>query len=158
MRNSFSTLPDTLDRVVIYLVLMEQDTSTGESFFKRNIVANVLAVLLVIAVGTGLYFYQKATADPQKTAQNELQDTVTAVGKLMVLPIDETPTLASVSDPEKLKDQPFFAQAMKGDKVLIYAVARKAILYSPTLNKIVEVAPINAGNAVESTNAPLQKK
>ena len=136
---------------------MEQDIATKKTFFARNLVTTVLAVLLVISIGMGVYFYQKATADPQKSAQQELNDTVAAVGRLMVLPADETPTLATVSDPEKLKDQAFFAHAQKGDIVLVYALAKKAILYSPSLNKIVEVAPINAGNAAGSTNAPLQK-
>jgi hypothetical protein len=133
---------------------MEQETLTKKSFFKQNIVASVLAVLLVIAIGTGIYFYQKATADPQKEAAKELQATIAAVGKLMVLPT-ETPTMATVSDPEKLKDQPFFARAQKGDKVLIYTASQKAILYSPSLNKIVEVAPVNTSSAGASANAPL---
>jgi hypothetical protein len=137
-----------------HVIPMEQETLTKKSFFKQNIVASVLAVLLVIAIGTGIYFYQKATADPQKEAAKELQATIAAVGKLMVLPT-ETPTMATVSDPEKLKDQPFFARAQKGDKVLIYTASQKAILYSPSLNKIVEVAPVNTSSAGASANAPL---
>lgn len=129
---------------------MEQDIALKKSFLSSNLVTKVLAALLVIAVGTGVYFYQKATADPQKAAINEMQDTITAVGKLMVLPAGETPTMATVSDPAKLKDQPFFIHAQKGDKVLIYSASQKAILYSPSLNKIVEVAPVNTG----STGAP----
>lgn len=134
---------------------MEQDIASIKSSVKQNRVASVLAILLVIAVGTGLYFYQKATADPQKEAVKELQSTVATIGKLMVLPTDETPTMATVSDPEKLKDQPFFIHAQKGDKVLIYTASQKAILYSPSLNKIVEVAPINTGSTGVPANAPL---
>jgi hypothetical protein len=70
---------------------------------------------------------------------------MTKISKLMVLPANETPTVATVSDPEALKDQAFFANAQKGDKVLIYAQAKKAILYSTTLNKIIDVAPLNIG-------------
>ena len=66
-----------------------------------------------------------------------------AVSKLMVLPTDETPTMATVSDPEKLKNQAFFVNAKVGDKVLIYTKARKAILFSPSQNKIIEVSPLN---------------
>lgn len=134
---------------------MEQDTTTKKLFFTDNLVTKILALLLVIAVGVGIYFYQKATADPQKEAQQELQSTITAIGKLMVLPVGETPTMATVSDPEKLKDQPFFAHAQKGDKVLIYSTSQKAILYSPSLNKIIEVAPVNTGSTSGSANAPL---
>ena len=67
----------------------------------------------------------------------------------MVLPKDETPTLATVSDPEKLKDQRFFVNAVKGDKVLVYSLAKKAILYSPSLDKIIEVAPVNVGGETQ---------
>lgn len=122
-------------------------------FTIKNIVISLVA-LLIISIAGMAYFYQKANADPQKVAQKELNDAIVAIGRLIVLPANETPTLATVSDPEKLKDQAFFINAKKGDKVLIYTVARKAILYSPSLNKIVEVAPVNVGG---STNASLQK-
>ncbi|MGI9118277.1 MAG: hypothetical protein ACR2IQ_01895, partial [Minisyncoccia bacterium] len=55
------------------------------------------------------------------------------------------------SDPEALKDQPFFAKAVKGDKVLIYAQAKKAFLYSTTMNKILDVAPLNIGSSTKTT-------
>ena len=102
----------------------------------------ILVILLIIATAGALYFYKEAHGgkiDPQK----DLQQTITSVGKLMVLPTDEVPTLATVSDPDKLKDQAFFAHAEIGDKVLIYTKARKAILYSPSKNVIVEVSPLN---------------
>ena len=67
------------------------------------------------------------------------------VGKLIVLPEGEQPTVATVSDAESLREQPFFAQAKNGYKVLIYTNARKAILYDPLSNKIVDVAPLNIG-------------
>lgn len=107
----------------------------------------VLTLLVVGSVGTAYYFYNKANTkvDPQTQAVKDLAETVQMVGKLMVLPKDEEPTMATVSDPEKLKDQPFFVNAKKGDKVLIYSNARKAILYSPSLKKIIEVAPVNLG-------------
>ena len=111
------------------------------SFMKSSIV--VLVILLIISSGSGFYFYRKATTDPQKVEKNDLEDTVQAVGKLIVLPTNETPTLATVTDPAKLQNQIFFSRATKGDKVLIYAVAGKAILYNPTLNKIVEVSSIS---------------
>ncbi len=104
-----------------------------------------LVILLVGALSTSVYFYKKAHTDPQKEATADLTKTIAEVGKLMVLPTDEVPTLATVSDPEKLKDQAFFANAKSGDKVLIYSNARKAILYSPSLRKIIEVAPVNLG-------------
>jgi len=103
--------------------------------------------MLAASLIGGVYFYKKANADPQKIAQEELNDTIAAVSRLMVLPSNETPTMATVTDPEKLKDQRFFVNAKRGDRVLIYTLAGKAILYSPTLNKIIEVAPVNTAHS-----------
>lgn len=105
-----------------------------------------MLVLLVLALGGGFaYYFQKANTDPNKVAQEELSEIVEKVGRLIVLPEGETPTLATVSDPEKLRDQTFFARAKTGDKVLIFTNSKKAILYDPIANKIVEVAPVNLG-------------
>lgn len=76
---------------------------------------------------------------------------VEAVGKLMILPADEAPTIATVTDLEKLKGQPFFANAAVGDKVLIYTKAQKAILYRPSEDKIIELAPLNIGSGSAGT-------
>ncbi len=116
----------------------------------------LLLILLAASVAGGAYFYQKANGDQQELASNDLEETIASVGRLMVLPEGEEPTLATVSDPEKLKGQPFFANAQKGDKVLIYAIAGKAILYNPTLDKIVEIAPINAKDIGTQAGTPLQ--
>lgn len=100
-----------------------------------------------------VYFYsqyQKALtllADPQVAAKEEAKNLAARAGKLMELPSDEIPTVATVSDREKLKSQPFFSKAKNGDKVLIYQTAKKAVLYDPLNNKILEVAPINIGTS-----------
>lgn len=117
----------------------------------------ILAVALIIAVGLAGYFYwevMQLKKNPQQASQKEVQELVAKVSQLIVLPEGETPTVATVSDPEKLKDQAFFTKAQKGDKVLIYTNAKKAILYSPTANKIVEVAPINIGSSTPATTTP----
>lgn len=75
-----------------------------------------------------------------------LPEIVSAVSKLMVLPEGEEPTFATVSDPSKLEKQPFFKNASVGDKVLMYTVSKRAILYNPTSNKIVEVGVVVLGD------------
>lgn len=79
----------------------------------------------------------------RKNLENEVNYLVDKVGDLMFLPIGEIPTVATVSEPEKLKNQDFFKDAKKGDKVLIYTVARKAILYDPLADKIITIAPVS---------------
>lgn len=124
---------------------------------KRNLLIVSLAGVAVILIITNIFFYQKLRAlnhNPQAETQAQTQELIGEVGKLMVLPT-EAPTIATVSDPEKLKGQPFFEKAQIGDKVLIYAAARKAVLYSPSQKKIIEVAPLIIGQApaTEGTTA-----
>lgn len=109
----------------------------------------IISAVAIVAIALAGYFsYQLylAKQNPQAIAQKEIASLVEKVSKLIVLPEGETPTVATVSDPEALKDQAFFAQAQKGDKVLIYSQAKKAILYSVSLNKILNVAPLNIGD------------
>ena len=127
-----------------------ENTENQKSFLSNKKVVVGFIALLIIVVGAGTYFYTKANSDPQKIAKKELDKAIYDIGKLIVLPEGETPTLATVSDPEKLKDQPFFANAKKGYKVLIYTNAKKAIIYDPVANKIIDIAPINTESPPEN--------
>jgi hypothetical protein len=73
----------------------------------------------------------------------------------MVLPADETPSIATVLDKDKLDGQAFFANAQNGDKMIIYTNAKKAILFRPSEKLVVEVMPLLIGdNAASPTPAP----
>lgn len=128
-----------------------------ENSLRKRILRVIVALIVIVAVGSAVYFYNQVRIlkqNPQAQAQAETNDLVLKVGRLIVLPKGETPTVATVSDPAALKDQPFFASAQKGDKVLIYAQAKKAFLYSVTLNKIIDVAPLNIGTQAAVTPPP----
>lgn len=115
----------------------------------RKLVPYLLMASVLVAAGFAGYFWYEASAlrkDPQRAVQEETQKLLSNISALIVLPEGETPTVATVTDLETLKDQPFFAKAQIGDKVFIYTNSRKAILYNPATNKIVEVAPVNIGD------------
>ena len=121
--------------------------SGGEVKKKRSVVG-ILWLITLISVASAIYYYRQFAdlkQNPQKVAQEEVGQIVAKISQLLVLPEGEQPTLATVADPSKLKGQPFFTNAKVGDKVLFYTNAKKAILYDPVVNKIVEVAPINLG-------------
>lgn len=89
--------------------------------------------------------------NPQALVQKQSNDLITKVGVLMKLPAGETPTVAAVSDAAAAKQQsPFFANAANGDKVLLYVKAGEAILYRPSTNKIILVAPLTFNSAQAS--------
>jgi len=123
-----------------------------------------IGVVLIIAVASipSYYFYnqyQKSQAllkNPTEAAREEVNALVTKVGQFLELPQGEEPTVATVSDKEKLKDQAFFAKAENGDKVLIYTNAKKAILYRPSTNKVIDVAPVNIGSPSTNQTQPLR--
>lgn len=86
----------------------------------------------------------KQSSSEQDQSANELAKLQAELGNFMELPSNETPTLATVSDVEKVKDQTFFKNAQNGDKVLLYSTSGKAILYRPNTKKVIEVAQINS--------------
>ncbi len=127
---------------------------------KYLIPALVVGAILLVGAG-GFLFYQhqktqSTNANPNnpQVAQQEVKKLVSEVGKLIDLPTGEDPTVATVTDFTKLKDQPFFAKAKNGDKVLIYTNARKAILYDPNAKKVLDVAPINIGSSSAAASGP----
>jgi flagellar basal body-associated protein FliL len=133
---------------------MESEKTKAKLSNTGIVLVITLVVLLLVAVSSSIYFYRKSNVkiDSQEEAVKDLARTIKMVGKHIVLPTDEQPTMATVSDPEKLKDQPFFVNAKKGYKVLIFSLSKKAILYDPVADRIVEVAPINASGGSPVTN------
>ena len=127
------------------------------TFIQANLIG-ILASLLIFSSIANVAFYNKLKSlknSPQQAVQEQNENLIKKVSKLINLPADEQPTIATVSDPEVLKSQPFFAKAEKGFKVLIYADAGKSILYDPFENKIIEVASINP-NRETTTPLPIQ--
>ncbi len=111
-------------------------------------ITKIITILLVVAVLLSVFFfvqYRSNLKDPNAESREKIESLVLKVGKLIDLPQGETPTLAEITSIENLKDQPFFAKAKVGDQVLLYTVARKAFLYDPVANVIVEVASVNLG-------------
>lgn len=118
----------------------------------KKIGAFFLGIIMVIGafggILAGIYFYTKYQAAQtalQSATTNSLEEKKTLiekVGKLIALPNDEDPQVATVTDLERLKNQPFFARAKVGDRVLLYTKNKKAYLYDPVANKILEVGPL----------------
>jgi len=111
-------------------------------------------IILLAAIAILAVFYSQTQiqlknlkSDSQEVIKDQTKNTIDKVGKLVALPQGENPTVTTVTDPDKLKNQPFFAQSKKDDKVLIYANAKKAYLYRPGINKVIDIAPISPSTA-----------
>jgi hypothetical protein len=105
-----------------------------------------LLIILAISVSLAVIFYTKYNNlknDPTSFQQQELKSVVSKVSKLIEIPRDEKPTIATVQDESSLKNQDFFKDVENGDKVLIFTSSKKAIIYRESTNKIINVGPID---------------
>lgn len=134
----------------------------------RLVIIAVLSILLVGSLSVSGYFYMQwkkvttvVVVDPEKERE-EVQEITAVVGTFLELPSGEEPTIATVVDREKLRNQSFFNSSENGDKVLIYSIAQKAILYRPSTQKVVEVAPIYFNkeqlDQVQAPTAPIPEE
>ncbi len=120
---------------------MEKNKST---ISLKYVLIGLGVIILVLSVIAGFFYvqYQNLKKNPDQITKAENEALVEEVGKIYDLPKDETPTIATVIDKEKLKDQPFFANAQNGDKILIFTKSKKAIVYRPKEKVIVNAGPI----------------
>lgn len=124
---------------------------------KKPLTWVLVGCLLLVLVGLVMLWndrnnLQKQVKDLSSSSSTtaskaEVTKITNEIAKYFELP-NETPTLATVSDVAAAKQQSpvFFAKAKDGDKVLIYAKAKEAILYRPSTKKIIVVAPLNVTN------------
>jgi hypothetical protein len=119
---------------------------------KKMIGAKLIFGLMLFVVFAGVlcfggYFYwqyKKVLKDQPASARSETQILLEKIGQFIDLPTDEEPTIAEVKDLEKLKGKAFFSEAQNGDKVLIYSRNKKAVLYRPAIDKVIEVTSLGA--------------
>jgi len=123
----------------------------------------LLVFLVILCVSLAFLFIQyRKTQDKLNQLSNtqskeEVQSLLKTVGKLVDLPSEEQPTVATVTDREKLQDQPFFNRSQNGDKVLIFTNAKRAVLYRPSINKIVDITSLNTTQeTVQTTKKVLE--
>lgn len=129
--------------------------------FTTKIQLIIVIGALVIGFATAGYFFlqyqnvKNQLANPANFTQTETKNLLAKLGKLIELPENEIPTIATISDRERLQNQPFFTNAKNGDKLVIYTNAKKAIIYDPVANKIIDVAPVNFNSSSATPSATI---
>src|SRR4029079_4024426 len=95
----------------------------------------IIGIALTL-VGIGVLIYTKQveksnefkTVNDPKKAREVAKDLVEIVSKIYILQ-NELPTIATVTDTNILPDNTFFQKAKVGDKILVFSLAHKAIIY-----------------------------
>lgn len=124
-----------------------------KSFHKKHpSISTLILVVVVAGFGAGGYYgytYWQYLQTPEaqfKRDSDEYKKDYEAMlettKKQVVLPTDETPVIATVSDQNKLDDQAFFKQAQNGDKIIMYKENKKVFLYRPTEKQVIAQATL----------------
>ena len=130
----------------------------------KKIIVRIVLFLVALGILAAAGFGVKMFLDSQQKIK-ELQDKlevsrttetgdpkiiVDKISHHMVLPKGD-PSLVTIANVELLKkDQPFFAPASNGDKLLVYP--DKVILYSPSMDRIIDIAGIRPNTAATSAS------
>ena len=130
--------------------------SALKRFNVKSLSKLVFVLILIGFAGWSFYSYQQSQKEvvrlstiegQQKLQEDEIESLLKKIRAHMMLPEDEEPTVATVSDVDALiEQQPFFNGTQNGDKVLVYVKARKAIIYSPERDVIVNVGAVMVDN------------
>lgn len=107
---------------------------------KRFWIAMAAAGLLVVVGLTIFLIFGDAKSDTER-GEAEVKAVMSRVSRHYLLPSDETPALATITDKGKLTS-PVFKQAEDGDNVLIYQKYKMAVIYRPSKDRIVAIVPV----------------
>ena len=100
-----------------------------------------LVVLIVIVVVTAAIITSKAIKLSSTKKLNVDQEILESVAEVVLLP-NEAPQFATVSNVNQLKEQVFFKDAQNNDRVIIFPQAAKAILYRPSIDRVINIGPV----------------
>lgn len=101
-------------------------------------------IIIVLVIASAFMFMQYRSAQNKLAGPAKDNEKYTKrLSKMILLPKNETPTIATVKDVTKLKDQTFFVDAQNGDKLFVFNKAKKAFLYRPSTNMIINVQPVS---------------
>lgn len=98
----------------------------------------VLIAAIIVGVKQGTLFQSNT-----EVSEAQVQRVIKKLDRLIVLPAEETPVVARITNAEALKTaQSFYENASDGDYVLVYPEAGQAFIFNSRANKVVNVGPV----------------
>ncbi|HSX33214.1 MAG TPA: hypothetical protein VLF91_02650 [Candidatus Saccharimonadales bacterium] len=121
----------------------------------RDVIVTLICMIVILAGACGLLLvrYHQTIAKQQATTVQQAASLATQLGKHFALPAGQ-PTLATVLNRAKLGDAQLVNEAQNGDLLLIFAEAKRVILYRPSTGKVVDMFHVDApkASAVSTTH------
>jgi hypothetical protein len=120
----------------------------------------VLGIALVIVVGVGGWWAFSSQSGNglanisagTKLSDAQVQEVIGLIGKFMVVPTDEKPSVVVLKDVASLEaQQSFYHGAKDGDILILYST--RAIIYDAAANKLVAMGPVQRNEATPAPTA-----
>lgn len=115
---------------------------------KRSRLHLGLYALIILAVGSTLYFYNEVRTlktDPTRVAQVQINTLIANVGRHLILPTTgEAATAITVDDLTPLARDPFLSKAKIGNQILLYPTSGRIVIYDQLEDRIIDVGAISA--------------
>ncbi|MDR0463386.1 MAG: hypothetical protein LBG64_04170 [Pseudomonadales bacterium] len=105
-----------------------------KSVDKKNL-AFILAFIVIASIGAYLFLHRESTNGDPADRDRVLR----RLNRIMILPEGEEPFVGTVDNPEEIAHLPLFTRAQRGDRIVVYSGASKAILFRPSTGQIVDV-------------------
>lgn len=122
---------------------------------KKNIF--IIVLIIIVLIVAGIYYFVKPQASSSDVPVAEVKAVLEKLERHIILPTDETPQIGRIDDPvQAAKAQPFVTGAEKGDLLIVYVKASKAIVYSPTRDIIINVGPVSMNPEPTAKPAPVE--
>lgn len=103
--------------------------------------AVIISVLIIIILGLTIGLLAQRSNESAESP-DDVSAVKSAAGQHFLLPTDEEPALATVTDNSKLVSS-FRTKAQNGDRILIYQRNKIAILYRSDIDKIIDITPVS---------------
>ncbi len=108
----------------------------------RNWIYSIIFVTIGVLLTTSYIFLKYRDSSTAESAES----IKVLISKHVVLPADEEPAYATITDKNKL-ETPFLKQAENGDKLLIYQNNQKIIIYRPSIDRIIDIGPVSIADS-----------
>ncbi len=119
---------------------------------KKNLFAFAGAVLVIVGIVLYVIFVPTSSLTRVEGELNSRQEArlLREISALIVVPQDEEPVVAYVTNAPQLRmEQPFYAGVKNGDFVVLFPISQKAVVYDPVAKILINVGPVQVNDAIQ---------
>jgi hypothetical protein len=129
---------------------MEQTSEYKGRRSTRRFAFGMLSIVAVLALAASAFLFTKYQAALKNNPTREREQILAAISQVVALP-QETPGFSTVIDASKLTNPTLKARAKNGDLLIIYAKAKRLVIYRPPASKVVDMLTIQTSQPVAGT-------